>query len=229
MRVFGQTIALGSAGTTANRLLLIARRLQRGIAERSTTLTVLTLLSARGKRLAVGAPDDQTTKISNGTTNVNLARRFWPAALIIFMVAIHGLVIAYVRSRVATLNTVKSSAVEIGNFRFQPVADKSKVFHFRLHAVMDPSRRYQGEERLNLMKMEIREKSEQVLRTFPVQPLSDPKQVEVREKLMKVVWEFMDEPLVQRVLITDWLEVPVESVGLQVDGPTETEPKGSKK
>lgn len=140
------------------------------------------------------------------------------------MVAIHAAMIGYVRSRVATLNTVRESAVEIGSFRIQPVSDMSKVYHFKLHAVMDPSRRYQGEERLTLMNMEIREKTEQMLRTVAAQPLSDPEQLEIREKIMKVVHEFMDEPLVQRVLITDWLEVPVNSVGIQLQ-PSTPEPK----
>lgn len=130
------------------------------------------------------------------------------------MVAIHAAVIGYVRSRVARLKHLKSSAVEIGNFRFQPVTDKDSVYHFRLHAVVDPAKHMEGREQLEKMKMEIVEDSERMLRTADVQWLQDPKQAEVRARLMDVVVKHLPDKLIQRVLITDWLEVPVESIHL---------------
>ena len=36
---------------------------------------------------------------------------------------------------------------------------------------------------------------------------------------MKIVHKHLEEPLVQRMLITDWLELPVNSVDLQLDEP----------
>ncbi|MFK8112546.1 MAG: hypothetical protein AB8B91_10100 [Rubripirellula sp.] len=153
---------------------------------------------------------------------MNFIRRYWGAALILLMVAVHAAVIGYVRSRVARLNESESTAIEIGSFRFQPVADLSKVYHFQLHAIVDPSKRNRGEDRLAQMRMEIREASEQLLRQVDPQWLEDPAQAQIRERLMEVVLQHLDEPLVQRVLITDWLELPVQTVDVKLDKSQDT-------
>lgn len=148
---------------------------------------------------------------------MNLIRRYWVAGLILLMVAIHAAVIGYVRSRVARLQSRESTAVEMGSFRFQPVDDLSTVYHFRLHAIVDPSKKHRGEERLSQMRLEIREASEQVLRQIDPESLDDPSQSHIRSELMRVVLNHLDEPLVQRMLITDWLELPVETIDLSLD------------
>ncbi|TWU47494.1 hypothetical protein Poly51_52940 [Rubripirellula tenax] len=136
------------------------------------------------------------------------------------MVAIHAAVIGYVRSRVARLSGMESTAIEIGNFRFQSVEDLSTVYHFRLHAVLDPSKLHRGKERVTQMQMEIREASEQLLRQADAQWLDDPAQAQIRERLMEIVLKHLDEPLVQRVLITDWLELPVQTIDVAPDQST---------
>jgi hypothetical protein len=152
---------------------------------------------------------------------VNLIRRYWVAGLILLMVAIHAAVIGYVRSRVARLQSRESTAVEMGSFRFQAVDDLSTVYHFRLHAIVDPSKRYRGEERLSQMRLEIREASEQMLRQIAPEALHDPSQSHIRSELMRVVLDHLDEPLVQRMLITDWLELPVQTIDFNpVQGPS---------
>ena len=148
---------------------------------------------------------------------MNLIRRYWVAGLILLMVAIHAAVIGYVRSRVARLQSRESTAVEMGSFRFQPVDDLSTVYHFRLHAIVDPSKKHRGEERLSQMRLEIREASEQVLRQIDPESLDDPSQSHIRSELMRVVLNHLDEPLVQRMFITDWLELPVETIDLSLD------------
>ncbi len=147
---------------------------------------------------------------------VKFIRRYWGACLIIMMVAVHAAVIGYVRSRVARLDSSESSAVALGSFRFQPVHDLSKVYHFQLHAIVDPAKRHRGEERLAKMRLEIREASEQFLRQVEPGWLEDPAQTQIRDRLMAVVVKHLGEPLVQRMLITDWLELPVETIGIPI-------------
>lgn len=147
---------------------------------------------------------------------MTLIRRFWAAGLILIMVAIHAAVIGYMRSRVAHLNSLRSSAIEIGQFRFQPIRESDRVYHFRLHAVVDPAKRQQGEVRLTKMRMEILESAEQMLRQVDPLWLKDPAQIQIRERLMEIVLEHFDAPLIQRVVITDWLEMPVSSLKLGV-------------
>lgn len=145
-------------------------------------------------------------------------KRYWVAAVILTMVAVHAAVIGYVRSRVAGLQRTQSTAVDMGSFRFQPVSDDTKVYHFRLYAIVDPSKRYRGEQRLSQMQLEIREASEQMLRQVEPEWLQDPTQSRIRGELMKVVLRHLDEPLVQRMLITDWLELPVATVAVNLRG-----------
>lgn len=133
------------------------------------------------------------------------------------MVAVHAAVIGYVRSRVARLNDMESTAIEIGSFRFQQVDDLTKVYHFQLHAVVDPSKRHRGQALISQMRMEILEASEQLLRQIDPAWLEDPSQAQLRDRLMDVVLTHLDEPLVQRVLITDWLELPVQAVDVQLE------------
>ena len=40
--------------------------------------------------------------------------------------------------------------------------------------------------------------------------------VMLREQLMEVVRSHLDEPLVQRVMITDWLELPVTAIDVSL-------------
>ncbi len=143
---------------------------------------------------------------------MTLLRRYWAAGLILMMVAVHAAVIGYLRSRVAHVGEVTSNSVELGAFRFQPVDRMTTVYQFDLHAVLDPSRRFHAEERLAQMKMQIHESAEQMLRQVDPQWLSDPAQMQIRRRLMEVVQKHLDEALVQRVLITNWLELPVQSI-----------------
>ena len=95
--------------------------------------------------------------------------------------------------------------------------DLTTVYHFQFHAVLDPSKRHRGEERLAQMRMVILEESEQRLRKVDPKLLDDPAQTQIREQLMEIVLRHLDEPLVQRVLITDWLELPVQAIDLRLD------------
>lgn len=130
------------------------------------------------------------------------------------MVGLHAVIIGYVRSQVARLKNAQSTAVTVGTFRFQPLRDPDKVYTFKLHAVLDPTRRSRGEERLEQMRLEILESSEQLLRQVENDWLNDPLQAEIRARLLEVALRHLNEPLVQRVLITDWVAAPLNSVQL---------------
>lgn len=147
-----------------------------------------------------------------------LLRRFWAPVIVLVMVAIHAAVIGYVRSRVARLSNLESSAVEIGRLRFQNVNDASSMYQLKLHAIVDPTRHFRGEQSLTQKRMEIIEATEQMLRQVEPAWLADPAQKEIRERLTDVVLQHLDEPLVQRMLITDWLRLP-NAAGAVVDTP----------
>lgn len=144
-------------------------------------------------------------------------RRYWIAGLVLLMVALHAVIIGYIRSQVAMLESAKSTAVTIGTFRFQPLHDPSQIYSFNLHAVLDPDRRIRGVEWIEQMRLEIMESSEQLLRQVDQEWLADPTQKELRAELLEVIRRHTSEPLVQRVLITDWLELPTQSIAFPVE------------
>jgi hypothetical protein len=147
---------------------------------------------------------------------VSFLRRYWAAALILMMVAVHAAVIGYLRSRVAGVGEIVSTSVEMGSFRFQNVDQMDKLYQFDLYAVVDPSRRHHAEQRLRELRMEIHEASEQMLRQVEPEWLSDPGQAQIRRRLVEIVHKHLGEPVVQRVLITHWLELRVDPlVGTQ--------------
>ena len=133
------------------------------------------------------------------------------------MVGLHAVIIGYVRSQVARLKNAQSTAVTIGTFRFQPVHDSSQVYCFRMHAVLDPTRRNRGEERLEQLRLEISESAEQLLRQCEEDWLVDPAHEELKTRLLEVVLGHINEPLIQRVLITDWLSAPASAIAVNVD------------
>lgn len=144
-------------------------------------------------------------------------RRYWIAGLVLLMVALHAVIIGYIRSQVAMLESAKSTAVSIGTFRFQPLHDPSQIYSFKLHAVLDPDRRIRGVEWIEQMRLEIMESSEQLLRQVDQEWLADPTQKELRAELLEVIRRHTSEPLVQRVLITEWLELPTQSIAFPVE------------
>lgn len=133
------------------------------------------------------------------------------------MVAVHAAIIGYVRNQLALLEADQSTSVSIGEFRFQTLQEPTHVHSFELHAVLDPARRALGAERIDQMRLEIQESCEQLLRQVDSSWLSDPTQKELRPRLLEVIVRHVNEPLVQRVLITDWLSLPVRPVAVSGD------------
>lgn len=127
------------------------------------------------------------------------------------MVAIHAAVIGYVRSRVNRLSNLQVNSIEIGRLRFQNMTEPNFIYQLQLHAIVDPNHHFRGEQVLTQSRMEIIETSEQMLRQVDANWLADPSQKEIRERLMDVVLQNLNEPVVQRVLITDWLKIPASA------------------
>lgn len=146
--------------------------------------------------------------------NVKLLQRYWVAALLIAMVIVHAAIIGYVRNQISRLSEVETTTVSIGSFRFQSAARPNRVYQFDLHAVLDPSRRHQAQERIAQQRFEILEAAEQFLRQSPAEMLQDPTQTVLRDRLMEVILEQIPEPVVQRVVITGWLELPVGEISV---------------
>ena len=137
--------------------------------------------------------------------------RYWGILLVAALIVTHAVVIGYVRSQVASLSADSSGTVQLGHFRFQPLDQPDWVYQFDLHAVLEPSAEFSGRRQLVQKQFEIHEQVEQTLRQLDPAFLADPGQTQVRERLIAVVLQHLDRPIVQRLLITDWLQLPVQS------------------
>lgn len=143
---------------------------------------------------------------------VNFLRRYWAAGLVLVIVVIHAAIIGYMRTSVARLSRADGDTVEIGKIRFQTAADLTTIYQLRIHAVTNPSRRFEAEQVLKRKRVEIQEAAEQMLRQANTQWLSDPVHAKLRDRLLETIVQQLSEPLISRVLITDWLELPAGTV-----------------
>lgn len=150
-------------------------------------------------------------------------RNYWVAGLVFLMVGMHAVIIAYVRHQVARLKNVQTTAVEIGPFRFRSIADKDHVHFFQLHAVVDPSRRSLSEERIEQLRPEILEGIQQMLTQAEADWLGDPGQKELRARMLQIVLKHVKDPIIQRLVITDWMTAPADAVVIHIGQQTDAD------
>ncbi len=143
---------------------------------------------------------------------MNFFRRYWAAGLVLVIVVIHAAIIGYVRTSVARLTRADGDTVDVGMYRFQNIGDLATVYQFRLHAVVNPTRRYEAEQVLKKRRIEVQEATEQLLRQVDTQWLADPIQTKLRDRILETIVQQLSEPLITRVLITDWLELPTGTI-----------------
>ncbi len=154
-----------------------------------------------------------------------LLRKYWVAALVLMLVVVHASILGYVRSQISRLKNVKSTTVEVGEFRFQPIHEPDQLYSFELHAVLAPRLRMQGEEMIGQYRIELQELIEQTLRQVDPVWLADPQQGELRQRLRDLIVERLNEPIVERMVITHFLKLPVHSGSVPADATHSPEPK----
>ena len=143
---------------------------------------------------------------------MGIIRRYWIAGLVLVLVVAHAGILGYVRSQIARLKNVKSTTAEIGEFHFQPLQDSGFVYQCNLYAILSPRLRLQGEEALNQYRIELHELIENTLRQVDPTWLTDPEQTELKIRLKDLITERLNEPFIDRVVVVDWLKMPIAMV-----------------
>lgn len=151
---------------------------------------------------------------------VDIFRRYWIAGLVLLLVIIHGGIIGYIRSQASRLQTTASREFSLGEFTLIS-ADKTSCTRFQVHAVLPHSRRFQGRSTLQQNYWMIHEAIEQHLRQVEPALLRDPAMVEIKNSLKKVVDERLGEPLVEQLLVTHLLELPIDRLSIPAYSPKE--------
>jgi hypothetical protein len=139
---------------------------------------------------------------------VDFFRRYWIAGLVLLLVIIHGSIIGYIRSQASRLQTTVSREFSLGEFQFVS-PDRKTWTRFQVHAVLTHNRRFQGRNTLNQQFWQVHEAIEQYFRNTEPALLKDPKMVEVKAGLKKVIDERVGDSLVDQVLVTQFMELPV--------------------
>ena len=142
---------------------------------------------------------------------VNVIRRYWIFGLIIAMVALHATIIVMVRDQLAQIKTNQGEAVDMGEFQFQTVDDKSRVYQARLYAILDAPRSIRGRMEMEKNMATLAEVVGQQLRQAEKPWLADPTHLDLKDHLLQELTKSLSDDFVESLVITHWLELPVPS------------------
>lgn len=139
---------------------------------------------------------------------MNHIRRYWIFGLIIAMVALHATIIVTVRDQLAQIKTNQGDAVDLGEFQFQTVGNKSTVYHARLYAKLDAPRSIRGRMELEKNLATLSEVIVQQLRQAEQSWLADPTHLDLKNHLVMELTKSLSDDFVESIVITHWLALP---------------------
>ena len=128
------------------------------------------------------------------------------------MVGLHVLIIYYFRSELLKLQADQSLAVNMGEFCFQTVEDKDRIYQMELYVVLKPGDSVTGRDVLKRQRAVVVEAVGQQLRQAEQQWLADPIHADLKSHLHQEIDKVLNESYLEELLITEWLEYPVSGV-----------------
>lgn len=152
-----------------------------------------------------------------------MVRRYWVFGLIVVMVALHAMIIVNVRKELTRIQTDDATAVDLGEFEFQAVADRSKIYQMRLYAILEPGQSISGRKTLRQQHALLSEVIYQNLRLAEQPWLSDPLHTDLKHQLKIEISKSMSIDFLEQLIVTHWLEIPTDTKSgspAPVDGST---------
>ena len=137
---------------------------------------------------------------------MSFIRKYWIAGLVILLVAIHAVIIGYVRSEAMRLKTVASSEIPLGLF-YKQSGDRYWLTQMRVHVHVPPERRLAARATIEHNRWFIHEAVEETIRRLDESLLLDPSLVAVKEEIKRAINEVLHESLVERVVINDRVDL----------------------
>lgn len=139
---------------------------------------------------------------------MSFVRKYWIAGLVILLVAIHAVIIGYVRSEATRLKTVASSEIPIGLF-YKQSSSREWLTQMRVHLQVPPERRLVARATVEHNRWVVHEAVEEAIRRLDESLLLDPSLVGVKEEITKAVNEALHEELVERIVINDRVDLSI--------------------
>ena len=145
---------------------------------------------------------------------MSFIRKYWIAGLVILLVAIHAVIIGYVRSEATRLKTVASSEIPLGLF-YKQSSDKYWLTQLRVHVQVAPARRLAARATIEHNRGVVHEAVEEAVRRLDESLLLDPSLVGVKEEIKLAIDEVLHEEFVERVVINDRVDLETREFRLQ--------------
>jgi hypothetical protein len=139
---------------------------------------------------------------------MSFIRKYWIVGLVILLVATHAVVIGYVRSEATRLKTVAASEIPVGLF-YKQSADRQWLTQLRVHLQVPPESRLAARATIEHNRWVVHEAVEEALRGIDESLLQDPALVAVKEAIKLAIDEVLHEPIVEKVVINDRVDLDV--------------------
>ena len=145
---------------------------------------------------------------------MSFIRKYWIAGLVILLVAIHAVIIGYVRSEATRLKTVASSEIPLGLF-YKQSSDRNWLTQLRVHVQVAPARRLAARATIEHNRWVVHEAVEEAVRRLDESLLLDPSLVAVKEEIKLAIDEVLHEEFVERVVINDRVDLETREFRMQ--------------
>ena len=125
------------------------------------------------------------------------------------LVMAHAMIIGYVRAEAAKLKTVASQEISLGMY-YVPTSDRQWLTQLRMLLAVPPERRLAVKATIEHNRWLVHQAIEEALRQIEPSAFEEPKMTLVKEKIKQVIDESLHEKVVERILICDRFDLPVE-------------------
>jgi hypothetical protein len=139
---------------------------------------------------------------------MSFVRKYWVAGLVILLVAIHAMIIGYVRSEATRLKTVASSEIPLGLF-YKQSTDRQWLTQLRVHLQVPPERRLAARATVEHNRWLVHEAVEEALRRLDEKLLLDPSLVVVKDEIKQAIDQVLHEEIVERIVVNDRIDLEV--------------------
>ena len=140
---------------------------------------------------------------------MNFVKRYWIAGLVMTLVVIHAVIIGYVRAEATRIKITASNEIPVGLFYVQS-EDKRWMTQLRVHVLVPPEKRLAAKATIEHHRWLIHEAIEETLHQLPPKLLEDAVLLEIKEQIKLAIDEALHEPLIERVLVNDRVDLPIE-------------------
>lgn len=147
---------------------------------------------------------------------MHFIKRYWIAGLVLVMVGLHAAIIAHIRSEAASIKIAASSEIPVGVYYVQSL-DRQWMSQLRVHVLVPPAKRLAARATIEGNRWLIHEAIEERLHQLSPELLRDAVLLEVKAQIKLALEEALQEPIIERVLVNDRVEIPIHRIGYPIE------------